>query len=233
VTALDFQGETLWRVDNLPADALAVDPKTGNIWCSGGGDLAHGETVVLDPTGREVDSFPERGIDLVYDPHTDAFWLVGYGVWKLSREGTALFHKPHEGWACVSVAADPRDGSVWVCEREHPDVERSANRLWHLDARGAILRSEDLGKRSPFAVSCEPTTGTAWVVARSELLRRTADGEAQPSIPLKPWALAISPTTGDIWVATEPEVVRINRVGEVLSRTPFGSRSQHTSLAAF
>ena len=63
---------------------------------------------MLDPEGKEVASFPVRGIDLAYDPKTDGFWLVGYGITKLSRSGEVLFHKPRDGWACVSVAADPK-----------------------------------------------------------------------------------------------------------------------------
>jgi thiol-disulfide isomerase/thioredoxin len=234
VTATDLRGQRLWRVDNINADALAVDPRTGNLWCSVGGDLAHGETVVLDGVGREIASFPVRGIDLAYDPHTDGFWLVGYGIWKLSREGEVLFHKPHEGWACVSVAPDSRDGSVWIAEREHPDVARSANRLWKLDAKGGVIRSESLGKRHPVAVACDPRTGSAWVVdLRSEVLCLTADGHALPPLPIKATAVAVSPTTGDVWVTTDSEVLRVDPSGAVLSRTPFGSRSRQTRLAAF
>jgi DNA-binding beta-propeller fold protein YncE len=234
VTAFDTRGRRLWRVDDIHADALAVDPKTGNLWCGVGGNLHHGETVVLDPAGQEVESFPVRGIDLVYDPHTDGFWLAGYGVWKLSREGEVLFHKPRDGWACVSVAADPRDGSVWVAEREHPDVARSANRLWHLDAKGGLIQSESLGKRVPFAVAVDPHTGTAWVVDMgSEVLRFAADGRGLPPIPVKATAVAISPTTGDVWLTTETEVLRTDEAGVVLSRAPFRTRSRQSRLAAF
>ncbi|MCA1685628.1 MAG: TlpA family protein disulfide reductase, partial [Planctomycetia bacterium] len=54
VTALDLSGRKLWHVDKIQADALAVDPGTGNLWCSGGRDLVNGETVVLDPEGKEI-----------------------------------------------------------------------------------------------------------------------------------------------------------------------------------
>ncbi len=117
VTAVDFRGRKLWQVAQIQADALAVDPRTGNLWCSVGEDLAHGETVVLDPTGQEIASFPFRGIDIAYDRRTDGFWLVGYGIAKLNHEGKVLFQKPHEGWACVSVAVNPGDGSIWIVER--------------------------------------------------------------------------------------------------------------------
>ena len=199
VTAVDFHGRKLWQVAKINADALAVDPRTGNLWCSVGEDLAHGETVVLNADGQEVANFPFRGIDIAYDPHTDGFWLVGYGITKLSREGKVLFRKPQEGWAYASVAPNPRDGSVWVVERAHPDVAGSMNRLWHLAADGSTIRKWDLGEKHIFGVACEPVTGTAWAVfLGSEILRFTADGKELPPLPVKARAISISPTTGQI-----------------------------------
>ena len=125
LTALDLQGRKLWRVSKINVDALAVDPETGHVWCTGGTDLATGETVVLDTKGKEVDSFPYWGIDIAYDPHTEGFWLVGRGITKLSRRGDVLFHKPRQGWAWVSVAVDPRDGSAWIAEQAHSDIPQS------------------------------------------------------------------------------------------------------------
>ena len=234
VTALDLSGRKLWQVNKIPADALAVDPRTGNLWCSGGGDLVNGETVVLDPEGKEVESFPVRGIDLAYDPKTDGFWLVGYGITKLSRAGEVLFHKPRDGWACVSVAANPGDGSVWICERDHPDVARSVNRVWHLDAEGGVIGSESLGKKHPFAVACDPRTGTAYVVnLRSEVLRFTHDGRELPAFPIAGAAIAVGPTSGQVWVTTKSDVLRLDESGAVLGRTPFGSDSGQSWLVAF
>ncbi len=234
VTALDVRGRKLWRVENIHADALAVDPKTGNVWCSGGLNLVNGETVVLNADGNEVESFPVRGIDLAYDPATDGFWLVGYGVSKLSRKGDMLFHKPREGWACVSVSVNPTDGSIWIVEREHPDEAHSKNRLWHLDANGGVIQSLDLGKRSPFAVACDPRTNTTWVVNfQSEVLRFASDGRELPPLPIAAVAIAISPTTGRVWVTTKTEVLRLNESGTVLSRTAFGANSDQSTLAAF
>ena len=139
ITAVDNSGRKLWHVAPIRAGALAVDPRTGNLWCCVGADLAHGETVVLDTTGREVTSFPFRGIDIAYDSRTDGFWLVGYGVTKLSREGNAIFQKPHAGWACVSVAANPRDGSVWIIEARIP--------MWREASTGSGI-SPPTGRRS-------------------------------------------------------------------------------------
>ncbi len=234
VTAFDLRGRRLWQVEKLDADALVVDPKTGNLWCSGGRDLAHGETVVVDPEGREVATFPFRGIDLAYDPHTDGFWLVGYGITKLNRNGEVLFQKPREGWAYAAIAINPTDGSAWVVERAHPDVAPSTNRLWHFDFDGGVLRSHDLGRKNPFAVACDPRTGTAWVVIlRAEVLRFTADGRELPPLPIAAEAVAVSPTDGHAWVTTKAEALKIDDAGSILARTPFGAPSGMSWLVAF
>ena len=234
VTAVDFHGRKLWQVAQIRADALAVDSRTGNLWCSVGTDLAHGETVVLDTTGREVTTFPFRGIDIAYDSQTDSFWLVGYGITKLSREGKVLFRKPQEGWAYVSVAANPRDGSVWIVERAHPNVARSVNRLWHLAADGTTIKTWDLGEKPVFGVACEPMTGTAWVVSLgSEILRFTADGKELPPLPVRARAIAISPATGQVWVTTETEVLQLDGAGRPKTVSRFESKSGQSCLGRF
>jgi beta-lactamase regulating signal transducer with metallopeptidase domain/thiol-disulfide isomerase/thioredoxin/protocatechuate 3,4-dioxygenase beta subunit len=234
VVALDVQGRKLWQVAGIDGGALTIDPRTGNLWCTAGGNFATGETVVLDSTGREVASFPVRGIDVAYDPHTEGFWLVGYGVTKLSREGKVLFHKPKEGWAHTSVAVDPRDGSVWIVERAHPDVARSANRLWHLDSAGGVIKMQPLGEKNLFAVACDPKTGTAWVAVHGkEILRFTADGRELPSLPFKARAVAVSPTTGQVWATTETELIGLDADGRPAIRSPIGPKSGQSWLAAY
>jgi beta-lactamase regulating signal transducer with metallopeptidase domain/thiol-disulfide isomerase/thioredoxin len=235
VTALDLRGRTLWRVDNISASALAVDPKTGNLWCSVGQSLDQGETVVLDAQGNEVASYPAHGFDLAYDPKTDAFWLVGYGITKLSRAGEVLFHKPREGWLFATIAVNPGDGSVWICEREHPDVPRSRNRVWHLDADGSVLPSETLGDEERcFGVACDPRTGTAYVaLLRAAILRFAPDGRRLPPLPIPALAVSASPAGGPVWATTTTEILRLDDSGAVQSRTPFGADSSQSWLAAF
>ncbi len=233
VTAVDFHGRKLWQVARINADALAVDPRTGNLWCSVGENLVHGETVVLNADGQEVASFPFRGIDIAYDPHTDGFWLVGYGITKLSREGKVLFQKPKEGWAYASVAPNPRDGSVWIVERAHPQVARSMNRLWHLAADGSTIRKWDLDEKLIFGVACEPVSGTAWAVfLGSGILRITADGKELPPLPVKARAISISPTTGQVWVTTETEILRLDGAGQPKTFSRFDARSGQSWPAA-
>jgi 5-hydroxyisourate hydrolase-like protein (transthyretin family) len=234
VTALDVQGGKLWEVEKIEAGALAVDTKTGHLWCTVGHTLAIGQTVVFDRTGREVTSFPVRGVDIAYDPHTDGFWLVGDGITKLSRQGQELFHELRAGWAYVSVAMNPRDGSLWIVERAHPDVARSVNRLWHRDAKGGVIKTWDLGEKPIFGVACDPKTGTAWVTSLgTDLLRFTADGNELPPLPVKARAIAISPATGQVWLTTETDIVRLDGSDRLHTVSRFGATSGQSWLAVF
>ncbi len=234
VVALDLQGRKVWQVERIDAGALAVDPRTGHVWCTVGKNLAEGETVVLDAEGAEVDSFPIRGIDIAYDPKTDAFWLVGYGVVKLGRDGRELLRMPRQGWACVSVATDPDDGSVWIVERSHPDVSRSENRLWHLEATGGVRKVRALGEKPAFGVAFDRKTSTAWVACLgSDLLRFTSDDRELSPLPIQARSIAVSPTTGQVWAATETELVRMGNDGRIEARSPLERPSRQSWLAAF
>jgi len=229
VTALDRQGHKLWQVSEVPTGALAIDPKTGNLWCTGGPTLDYGETVVLDPSGNEVATFPVTGNDIAYDPLTDGFWLAGNGTLKLNRQGKEVFHKSFEGWACVSVDVNPKDGSAWIIERSHPQ-----NRLWHLDAQGNVLRTWAIGTRDPMAIAYDSRNDIAWVVNdRSEVLRFRPNGQELPPLPIKAVAIAISPTTGQVWVNTTEETIRLDDAGQPAARSPFHASSLQSWLAAF
>lgn len=234
IVAFRIDGQKLWQVEQIEADAIALDEQTGNIWISGGPMLNDGETIVLDPQGNEVAAYPFRAIDLAYDPHDDAFWLAGYETIKLSREGKVLFRKKVDGWCCGSVSVNPHDGSVWLAEREHPDVPRSKNRVWLLNADGSVRQVIDLGEFLLFSVVCIPQTGNAWVSGLGGGLRHvSAGGELGTSLSMTAYQVAVSPNTGDVWVSGEKEVVKLDAAGKTVVRVEFGKPSQQSWLAAF
>jgi uncharacterized protein (TIGR03067 family) len=227
VTALDFSGNIVFEAD-LRAGALAVDPATGNVWCLTGdsrGDW-HADTVVLNDRGELVAAYPIDGFDIVHDPKTDAFWIVGTSIAKVDRRGQVVFRKSPGGWARVSVAVNPRDGSAWIAERQHPDVPDSANLLLRLDSKGNELQRIDLAPNNPFCVACDPETGTAWVVDLRKAILRVPIGTHQPErLDIPAMAIAIGPETGQIWATTETEVLHLAKQGKSLARYPFEKRS--------
>jgi uncharacterized protein (TIGR03067 family) len=231
VTALDFSGTTLFEVDEFHADSLAVDPATGNVWCLTGKALGDGETVVVNDRGELVASYPIDGFDIAHDPKTDTFWIVGKSIVKLDRRGEVVFRKSPGGWARVSVAINPRDGSAWIAERRHPGVAASAALLLHLDSKGNELQRIDF-PGDPFCVACDPETGTAWVVDYGKAIVRVGVG-TQPlgRLDLAARAVAIGPETGQIWATTENEILRLDKQGKPVAKYPLGKPSGQSWIA--
>lgn len=233
ITAFDLAGQKLWRIDSMEADTLLVDERTGNLWCSGGPRLNSGETVVFNATGEEVAAFPYRAIDMAYDPHSDTFWLVGYEILRLSREGKVLLKKPVEGWCCASVSVNPKNGNVWIAERDHPDVARSKNRLWLFDAKGAVLRKIDL-ENHIFIVACDPRTGDAFFSGYQAGFKRvSADGQPQDISDVQVTNISPSPTQDTVWVTTKQEIKKLDHAGKTILTIPFSEKSSQAWLAAF
>ena len=234
IVAFDLKGNKLWQIQRIEAGPLVVDPQTGNIWCSVGNRLNTGETVVFNTNGNEVAAYPYRAVDMVYDPHSDAFWLVGYQIIKLARNGDVLFREKVEGWCCASVSVNPRDGSVWIAERDHSDVVRSSNRLWLRNADGSVRRKIELGDSDIFVVECLPSTGDVLFSGYKKPLRRASvEGAVSELGDINVKNIAVSPSTGDIWVATQEAVLRIDTAGNVQAKWPFPSPSTQSWIAAF
>ncbi len=233
LSAFSLSGSRLWQVEKVDAKVLCLDDQTGNLWCSGGPNLKSGETVVFDTQGNEVAAYPYRAIDMEFDPSSDAIWLTGYEVIKLNRGGDVVFRQSVEGWCCPSVSVNSTDGSVWIAERNHPDLAHSKNRLWLRDAAGKVLRVIELEDNDIYAVACDPRSGDAFFGGyNSGLQRVSVDGEPKRlgDEPVKNIAISRS---GDIWVASRDAVFRIDENGKVMARTPFSAKSEQAWVAAF
>ncbi len=212
---------------------MVVDPRTGNLWCLVGQSFTQGEAVVLDLEGKDIATHPINGIDLAYSPYDQTFWAVGYPTTKFDGDGKILVQKPHTGWARVSVAPDPQDGSVWVAERDHPNVSGSVNRLLHLDGKGETIQEIPLGTQDPFAVAYEPGSRMVWIADYGKaLLRVSSAGEVLPPLAISAKSLAVSPTTGAVWVGTQNDVLRIDSNGEVSTRYSLPRGSSQSWMAA-
>ncbi len=234
IHAFTSDGRKVWQIDSVDADTLAVDEKTGDLWCSGGRQLDAGQTVVFDGEGNEKSTFLHRAIDMAYDPHSDSFWLVGYQVINLSREGEIRFQEKVEGWCCVSVSVNPNDGSLWILERGHSQVPKSGNRLWLRNADGSVRHKIDLADLGVFSVECDPGSGDAWVgIYRSGARCYSAEGKLIATLAVEGQNFAISPGSGEIWMNSEEAVVRIDPSGKILARSPHEKASRQAWIEAF
>lgn len=234
LVAFTLNGKKAWQLDGIEGDAVAVDPATGNVWATCGSDLKSGETIVFDVNGNEVASYPVRGVDLVFDPDADAVWIAGYQLIKLSSSGETLFREPVAGWCYSSISLNPTDGSVWVAERDHPDVWKSANRLWLRNADGSVRREIPLGEHDPFVTSCDPASGDVVYSGYKEPIRRVGEsGEPVDVSSLTARSIAFGGEGGqDLWVATDDGVSRLNAAGEAKSIHAFPKKSSQAWIAA-
>jgi serine/threonine protein kinase/tetratricopeptide (TPR) repeat protein len=233
ITAFDLQGNKLWQIQQVEANCLMVDDRTGNLWCSGGPRIDSGETIVFDDGGNEVTAYPYVAIDMAYDPHTDAFWLVGTQILKLTRDGEIAFKESIDGWCCVSASVNPKDGSIWIAERRHPDEVQSKNCLWLRNADGSVRHKIDLGDTRISVVGCVPATGEALFGAYLAGLHRAApDGKVTPLGTISATSICVSPSDGQIWVTTDDAVIRIDGEGNVQAKAPFAVRSPQSWIAA-
>lgn len=235
VTAFDPNGTMVFETRDVPRPyALAVDSQTGHVWClSSGHGNQDGQIVVISSTGEHVSTFAVDGFDITFNPHDETFWVVGQEVTKIDRDGRILFTSAGVKWRYVAVAANPKDGSVWVVERKHT-MTGGRNRLARFNRDGKMVQSLELAKAMPMDVACDPVSGTAWIVDfRNQILRVPMKGKPLPKLPIAARSVAIGRKSGRIWVATDQSILRLNREGQTLAEHPLDRPSSQTWLAAY
>jgi hypothetical protein len=235
IMATDLAGRVVWRVDSIHASAMAVDPENGDLWCLvDDGTIKAGELVVLDLEGNRRAHHPVRGVDIAYDPHHQAFRVVGEDLVRLDRRGKDLLNIPNfAAWSCSAVAPIPGRGEAWLVERKHPQVAASRGRVVRVSSDGEIRQSLERDDWNPFGVACEPGTGQAWVVDLRKALVRVPIGEdPREPLPIPALAVAIGSNSGQIWVATRDHVIRL-KYGVPVVRFSLGKPSGQVWLSAF
>lgn len=166
-------GEQLWSRDG---EYNSVEISTdGRIFAlnSGGTGTIYGKLLqVFDRQGRMIREAPWGGWDLALDRDGTGVYLVGKTIQKLTNLETT-WEMTSIRWCAVSADTSP-DGTLWVAERDHPDVISSTNRIFQLSSSGQILKSVGLDF-SPTCVRVNKRDGsvwvTGWVVRDSAVLR--------------------------------------------------------------
>ena len=231
ITALDFAGRKRWQIDNIDADTLAVDAQTGNLWCNRGRSTDTGETVVFDRDGNEIATYPYRAMDMAYDPRSDAFWLVGREIIKLSRNGAVLFREPIADGCCNAVSVNPNNSRAWIVENYRtggPD-----DRLSLRNPDGSVAENVALEDGHVFVLECDPRGDALFGGCKISLQRVSPGGKRRAIGKFPAMAASVSPTTGDIWIATEDAVLRIDENGAVKTKIPFSGKSSQAWIEAF
>lgn len=222
VLKYDLAGEQLLELPDKRATALAVDPKSGNLWVATSKGTIYGDaTLVIDPHGKTLHSFDVRGFDIAYDSADEAFWLAGPNLTKIDTNGKVIFNKQSiAAWCSSSLAIDQTNGTAWVVVRKHPDVSRSRNELLAFDSNGKLLCFIPLGDNDhPFHVSIDRLDGSVWVsLLRQGVERYTAKGGLVSKYAF-PVLAAEADDKGGLWVITPEKILKLNESGKVVRRS--------------
>jgi len=221
-------GSVLWEKPDVKPQALAVDPKTANIWVLTSEGTIYGKSlVVFNPSGRKIHQWDIGAFDIVYSQHDDCFWLVGKKIWKLDRNGSVLYQSPYEfAWLAASVDINQKDGSVWIIERKHPQVAASLDRVLILDPDGKSRSQISINRGYPTCVVVDGQRHHAWVATTEGLLKLSLDGKIITNIPLAACSICLEPDTGCVWVASRDGLYRLDPQGKLVrcQEQPGGSQ---------
>lgn len=182
VTAYQLNtGERLWSLKGKSVSASEFTSATpspdGVVYAlASDGTIYGSQTLAIDQTGRVIRQTPVGGFDLALDAERRVLWLVGKNVKKCDLELNVLLEMNQIGWCAVSVDLDG-DGSIWVAEREHPNVAQSTNRILKISSTGQVLKAVGLAF-SPSCLRVDRSDGSVWVTggaARETAMKRFLD----------------------------------------------------------
>jgi hypothetical protein len=232
VLQYDLSGKERLSIENVQANALAVDPATSNVWIlRSTGSINSGELEVLDSVGGLLVTFKNAAYDLALDGKDKALWLAGENLTKISLAGDVLVHKKISGWCSSSIAVDPGNGLIWVTTRQHGQGG-GQNELLGFDRDGKNLHTIPLDTRMPFRVAADPLTGTVWVANwKKTLLQFSKDGKLQAEHDIPALAVDVETESSNIWVVTPEEVLKLNKKAEVMARARHVNKTTQAWIA--
>ena len=215
-------GKELWSVDGeFTAATVARD---GRVFAVQSAGTIYGEkTFIIDPNGRISASADVAGFDMALDEPRGTLWLVGKTIRKCTLDLKLVQEIKPIGWCASSVDVNA-DGSIWVTERDHPDVKQSTNRLLRIDASGQITKTLGL-TWSPGCVRVDHSDESIWVTGFD--VRKSATTRVLESIERKTGRLPLGKKSREFltrW-SVRPETGKFDANGIQLRRI---SQAGHT-----
>ncbi|HKA05743.1 MAG TPA: hypothetical protein VKD71_00705 [Gemmataceae bacterium] len=229
----DLEGKELLVVKDIKPGAIALDPATGNLWAIRSSVQIDGDDlVVLSPAGKQLAVHNVSGWDLAYDAKGKAFWLAAKDLVKVSLDGKELVRKNISTWCASCLAVHPDTGRVWVAVREHQQVAGSRNEILSFDNNGELKHTIPFGERSPFHLTIDKKTGSAWITDFNTAVRRyDVDGKLEVDRKIEALAAHSDPATGELWVVTPEETVRMSATGEIVKRVKHVGKTSQAWVA--
>ena len=205
-------GRLLWSVDGeFTAATVGQDGLVYGVISTG--QIYGAQTVAIE-NQRITKQSTNAGFDMVLDTEHKTLWLVGKTITKCDLELNSLLQISPIKWCAVSVDLNP-DGSIWVAEREHPNVGQSTNRTIKISSSGQILKSVGL-EWTPLCVRVDPSDGSVWVTGAGT--RKPATERVLDSIERRTGQLSIGKKTRGFLTRTRvfPTTQKYDQNGKLL-----------------
>ncbi len=153
------EAKKLWSLDGeFTSATVAPDGKVYAVVSAG---TIYGQQTLIIDRGHIVKGADTAGFDMVLDPGQKALWLVGRDIKKCDLDLNVLLELSPIAWCASSVDVN-LDGSIWVAERDHPNVSNSTNRIFKVSAQGKFVQAINL-PFSPLCLRVDRADGSLWV----------------------------------------------------------------------
>jgi hypothetical protein len=179
----------------------------GLIWGDG--------SFVVDASGQVLRRSTLSGYDLAIDELHNWVWFVGENVIRLDLDLNPMMTVDPIIYLANSVDTDS-EGNAWICERDHPQIHESLNRVLKIATDGAILVTiTDIAQ--PFCVRVDKSNQNIWVAHGSGISNFSPIGTPIQTITgSTSWSLEIDPNDYSVWVGTDYDVRHYSRNGDLL-----------------
>ncbi len=216
LTKLKPDGSVDFENKHVKASALAIDPKSGNVWVlTNAGTLGGDKLLIFNPAGVQVNELKIGGFDLVYSRHDDCFWVAGNSLRKVDRDGKILVESQERfAWLVSGIDVNESDGSVWMLEHGNPQEAGSRDRAIIFEPDGRVRKSIDL---MATGVAVDAMHGNVWISGTADgLALFTPAGELVKHVPTISAGIVVEPDTGCVWAAGRDGIWRIDPKGSYL-----------------
>ncbi len=256
LSVFHYNGTPQLTIPVKNANAIVMTDDANQIGCVVGTTLAKHETAFFDAmTGTETRRLNLGGVALANDLGDSQFWAVGVQVIAFAADGEIRVRRPltqlpaepdnptvinSRNWCAVGVAIESNKNdwmrSIWIIERDHPDVKGSKNRLFAVDPDGQTRILVELGDIDPRSIACATYNSDLTRIlvvdgATGDLVSFNSDGELMGRNPLHINLVRFGKTSG-LWAAGGKSVMRLNPSDlSVLSIHTFEDEADPVGLA--
>jgi hypothetical protein len=242
--AFDRSGKQQFSAAIEDLQAVAIDEKTGDIWCLEARAALSGELLVLDVTGNEKSRYPIAGLGISYSPSEDAFWVVGKSVVKINRDGQVLCTQPlfSSTFAFRGMVVDRERGGAWVLDDLRTPGNPFQSQLWKVTPDGKPTVVHKFAESTlPLSLIC--VDSQPWVVEASSTMSEPrkdsdiehfdAEGKSLGTIPVPAQNITIGVQSGVIWAQTKDQLIQLNHSGRTERAIPNPNAAWCVQVLAF